>query len=65
MSQVPDIGTKLDFKRRQQLARVDDEHHQQDVNRARNFIFENGAPVGGTHVEALLNPKSRVPTRVS
>jgi hypothetical protein len=63
--QVPGIGTIPDSQRRERLARVDDIHHQEDVDLARKFIFDNGAPVTGAHVEAVLNAESRVPTRVS
>jgi hypothetical protein len=63
-TQVPEIGTIRDQNRREKLSRIDDIHHQENVNRARTFIFDNGAPVTGKHVEALLNAESRVPTRV-
>jgi hypothetical protein len=59
------MGTIPDSNRRERLARIDDKYHQWDVNVARTFIFDNGAPVAGTHVEGVLNAKSRVPTRVS
>lgn len=59
------MGTIPDSRRREKLARIDDTHQQSDIELARKFIFENGAPVAGAHVEAVLNPKSRVPTRVS
>lgn len=65
MDQVPEMGTVRDLERRRRLARVDDAHDHEDIERSRKFIFENGAPVSGAHVEAVLGPKSRVPTRVS
>ncbi|KZP03324.1 hypothetical protein FIBSPDRAFT_1055351 [Athelia psychrophila] len=61
--QIPEMGTIRDMKRRERLARVDTAHLQHDVNRAREYMFQNGVPATGASVEGKLGATSRVPTR--
>lgn len=56
---------KRDVKRREKLARVDDEHRSSRVSKTRSFIYEKGYGVKSTAVEKMLSSKSEVPTTVS
>jgi len=59
------MGTKPDMKHREVTARVDDQPHRYNIERAWQFIFKKGARIDGKHVRDLLGPQSLVPTRVS
>lgn len=59
------MGIKRDARRREQGQRVDDALVQGKISRARELIFEHGAPILGVNVEAMLKPTSLQPTRVS
>jgi hypothetical protein len=61
---VDAVGTHVDHLRRAK-ARIDDTFRQLSVERAREAIFKFGRVVGGTAVNALLQARSWVPTRVS
>jgi hypothetical protein len=65
MKQVPEVGSVPDTKRRERLERVDSVHHQNEIDRTRKFIYENGARVNSAHIDAVLFSNARVPTRVS
>ncbi|KAI9462000.1 hypothetical protein BJY52DRAFT_1101913, partial [Lactarius psammicola] len=43
--QIAELGTKMDTKRRKQLARIDNNHRKQLVERARRKIYVKGVPV--------------------
>ncbi|KAG2062612.1 hypothetical protein BDR04DRAFT_1131191 [Suillus decipiens] len=60
---VPDMGTKLDMKRRETRQMVDNEWRRRRVEDARKLIFRTGASVDGARVKALLNAESYVPVR--
>ncbi|PSS06869.1 hypothetical protein PHLCEN_2v3527 [Hermanssonia centrifuga] len=58
------IGTKLDSKRRQKMARTDDNGRRRIVNLTRTWIFERGLSITSKYVNDVLGPRSWVPTRV-
>ena len=62
---IPEMGTPRDLRKREKTSRVDNEHRRQKVERARAFIFEKGAAVNSNRVKGLLNSQSLTPTRVS
>lgn len=59
------MGSKADMNHRGTQKRVYDHALEWSINRARERIFKEGKLVAGTFVEALMNPKSLIPTRVS
>lgn len=63
-SQISEMGTKLDARRRTQKARVDDDSWRAKIARVRGWIYEQGDRIAGKWVERLLFPGSWVPTRV-
>ncbi|KAJ7593757.1 hypothetical protein C8J56DRAFT_777274 [Mycena floridula] len=60
-SDIPKTGTVNDMKNRKNKARVDTEHRQGLITRARKWIFEKGFAIGGAAIERLLGPTSQVP----
>lgn len=62
---VPDLGTKNDKKRRETLARVDNEDQRNTVELARERIYKDGASINSKSIKDLLGPQSLTPTRVS
>ncbi|KAJ3526650.1 hypothetical protein NM688_g8235 [Phlebia brevispora] len=62
-AQIPEMGTKLDTRRRHRLAREDDENRRRTIDRTRSWIYMNGDPITNTWVDRLLSPASWVPTR--
>lgn len=62
--QVGNLGTQNDRKRRKKY-RVDNEHYQRKVARAREGIFAKGYKVTGAKVERMLGEESIAPTKVS
>jgi hypothetical protein len=65
MSHVHKLGTKLDIKQRETLARVDDDDRRRKVQLAREIIYDENYAVDSNGVEELLKPQSLVPTSVS
>jgi hypothetical protein len=59
------LGTVRDDKSRVTLQRVDDEHRKSYIAKARDWIYRKANIIKSTKVEALLHPKSWVPTVVS
>ena len=62
--QISELGTKNDKKRREKLARVDNEHRRDMVELARKWIYEKGVNVKSKPIQGLLDPKGWTPTRV-
>ena len=62
---IPEMGTRSDFKQREETSRVDDKTRRKKVERARAFIFQKGAGVNSSRVRNLLNGESLTPNRVS
>lgn len=58
------MGTAIDKRRRQTMARTDSEHRVRVVESAREFIYEQGYTVNSDKVDKLLGDESLVPTRV-
>ena len=63
--QIDELGTKVDIKRRKQLARKDDDHCKRLVERARHKIYVKGVPVNSTVISNILGEGSLTPTQVS
>jgi hypothetical protein len=63
-SQIAQLGTKLDTKRRDN-ARIDSHSRRNDIEKAREYIYKKGYAVESDYVEAVLGATSQVPTRVS
>ncbi len=59
------IGSKLDLRRRRNLARVDNNKRQHIVNMTRTWIFECGLSITSKYVNNVLSPQLWVPTCVS
>lgn len=64
MPRVPDLGTKLDAKRREDMLRQDDEARRRKVTRSRTIIYKEGRNVNCDAVEKLLKEQSLTPNRV-
>ena len=62
--QISELGTKNDKKRREKLARVDNERRRDTVELAREWIFQKGVNVKSKPIQRLLDPKGWTPTRV-
>ena len=62
--QISELGTKNDKKRREKLARVDNERRRDTVELAREWIFQKGVNVKSKPLQRLLDPKGWTPTRV-
>jgi hypothetical protein len=58
------LGTTNDRKRREKLARVDNEHRRDTVELARKWIYEKGVNVKSQSIKDLLGSKGWTPTRV-
>jgi len=63
-SQVSQIGSKLDARRRENI-RIDNMERQTMVNKTRTWIFDLGLATGTRLVDSLLAAESMVPIRVS
>jgi hypothetical protein len=63
-SQIPCLGTNLDIRRHTLQARKDNRLHQEKIDLARKWIFENGYGLGSEHLKRLLEGESLVPIRV-
>ena len=61
---LPEVGTKIDDKRRVTNQRVANNHLFSDVRLARTWIYNEGYGVKAAAVERLLSPISIVPTVV-
>ncbi|KAI9433094.1 hypothetical protein BJY52DRAFT_1132448 [Lactarius psammicola] len=61
--QIAELGTKMDTKRRKQLARIDNNHRKQLVERARRKIYVKGVPVNSKIVSDILEEGSLTPTQ--
>ena len=57
-------GQKTTKKRREKLARVDNEHRRDMVELARKWIYEKSVNVKSKPIQGLLDPKGWTPTRV-
>ncbi len=62
--QIPSVGTKADMSLRRKL-RVDSQHRQAKVEKARSLMFNSSAAVTSKQVERILGDQSMVPTHVS
>ena len=62
-AQLQDMGTKLNLRRSANL-REDEGPLRFDIASARSKVFEGGARVRGSHVDAILKSRSLVPTQV-
>ncbi|KAJ7053136.1 hypothetical protein C8F01DRAFT_1375308 [Mycena amicta] len=60
--QIPDIGMELDKKRREKLARTDNDHRRSRIATVRKWIYEWGYKIKSAAVERFLSPFSEVPT---
>jgi hypothetical protein len=52
------------MKRRQNLARLDDDVRQQAVIKARSKLFKRGQKINGTAVQSTLQARSLTATKV-
>ncbi|KAF7310253.1 hypothetical protein MIND_00399200 [Mycena indigotica] len=59
---IPELGTINDMKRRERLARVDDEHRQDRISRVRKWIYSWAYGIKAKAVERFLQPQSETPT---
>ena len=57
------IGTTADDQRRQHI-QIDNDHREENVELAQNFIFEKGLGIKSKGVEGLLESRSYTPTQV-
>lgn len=64
-SEIEELGTPADMKRRLDLARVDDENKQKKVQAARKLILTKNHAIGSEAVEGQLKATSLTPTDVS
>ena len=64
-SEVRELGTKRDFKRRVTKMRVDDHRRRMLVETAREMVYVNGIRPGAKAISELLASRSLTPTRVS
>ncbi|KZS91947.1 hypothetical protein SISNIDRAFT_413425, partial [Sistotremastrum niveocremeum HHB9708] len=62
LSEVPQMGTQLDKRKRLTMARVDSERRVGHVTSARDLIYIHGLGVNSERVNALLKDESLVPT---
>src|ERR1700678_33344 len=62
--QISELGTRNDKKRRERLARVDNEQRRNTVELARKWIYKKGVNVKSKLIKDLLGPKGWTPTRV-
>jgi hypothetical protein len=65
LSHVHRLGTSLDRKQRQSLARIDDHARRFDIKTAREIIYQKNYAVNSEHVEKILQGQSLVPNIVS
>ena len=65
LSRIQNLGTVLDRKQRNDLARVDDETRRDKIRTAREIIYQKHYAVDSEHVDAVLKAESLVPTVVS
>ena len=64
-TQIPEVGTKNDDKRRETALRVDTEPRRLKILLARDFIYKKAKGVKSVAVERVLSATSMVPTAVS
>ncbi|KAJ7069202.1 hypothetical protein C8F01DRAFT_510286 [Mycena amicta] len=62
MEQIPELGTANDMKRREKLARVDDNHRKGRITRVREWIYSWAYGIKSKAVERFLQPQSETPT---
>ncbi|KAK0183671.1 hypothetical protein F5146DRAFT_1106648 [Armillaria mellea] len=62
-TQVPEMGMKQDISNQECVARVDTKQRQHDVDLAHKWIYTQGYPVSGKHVENVLSLISLTPNR--
>ncbi|KAK7468245.1 hypothetical protein VKT23_002754 [Stygiomarasmius scandens] len=62
-SQVAELGTDADMKLREKKRRVDTKKIQQDLEKARRYIYEQGYSVESDKVKGLLDGRSQTPNR--
>ena len=65
LSRFQYLGTALDRKQRNDLARIDDETRRDKIRTAREIIYQKRYAVDSEHVDAILKAQSLVPTVVS
>jgi hypothetical protein len=63
-SQIRELGSKVDERRRDKFPRIDDEHRRNLVEVAQRAIYVQGHGITGKVVGDLLGPTGLVPTRV-
>jgi hypothetical protein len=65
-SNIEKMGTKSDLRHRTQYSRVDTAEGQQNLEKARSYMFQ-GFKVDGSKVGGVkgMDSESRTPTRVS
>lgn len=64
-SEISQLDLKRDMKNRITHVRQDSEQHQYNIDRARKLIFEKGAGVESTAVNALLDSESLTAVKVN
>ncbi|KAI9067490.1 hypothetical protein FKP32DRAFT_1673036 [Trametes sanguinea] len=62
-NQISALGSRHDMQLRTQSARTDDSSRWYDVAKAHSLIYEKGKGIGSSAVEAILKPRSLVPTQ--
>ncbi|KZT33115.1 hypothetical protein SISSUDRAFT_993397 [Sistotremastrum suecicum HHB10207 ss-3] len=62
LEDAPNMGTILDKRRQETMAREDSESRVTSVSTAREFVYEEGYAINSDRVENLLKAESLVPT---
>lgn len=65
LNKVHNLGTVLDMKQRQTLARIDGLDRRNKIKMARSIIYNQDYAVGNDASEEILKDQSLVPTKVS
>ena len=64
-SEIHELGTRRDFKRRETKVRMDDDRRRMLVETARGMLYEKGLRPTSKGILDLLASRSLTPTRVS
>lgn len=65
LKKVHNLGTVLDMRQRERLARIDDDNSRNKVKKARSIIYDDNYAVDNDASENLLKDQSLVAIEVS
>lgn len=65
LKKVHNLGTVLDMRQRERLARIDDDNRRNKVKKARSIIYDDNYAVDNDASENLLKDQSLVAIEVS